>query len=202
MTTSRSVDVATGAIVGVLIVAGIAETAAVVAGVVTGYGPRSALALAQPAALLGPTLAVVVASHGGRVARIAALFAAVAALAVRIGGAVLLTRARWAGDMADVVSAVAGCLVGLALVAWALVRVQRNRDLATAQPEPARYPGHELIGVVEPPQSASPGPAVSPSTPVAAPQPASHGQWRTATTPWPRADEDDPHGTLIRPPRR
>ena len=127
---------------------------------------------------------------------------AVAALAVRIGGAVLLTRARWGGDMADVVSAVAGCLVGLALVAWALVRVQRNRDLATAQPEPARYPGHELIGVVEPPQSASPGPAVSPSTPVAAPQPASHGQWRTATTPWPRADEDDPHGTLIRPPRR
>lgn len=202
MTTSRSADAATLAVVGVLIVAGGAEAAAAVAGVVTGYGPRSALALAQPAALLGPTLAVIVAFYGGRIARIAALFAAAAALAIRIGGVVLLTRDRWAGDAGDVASAVGGCLLGLALAGWALLKVQRNGDLATVKAEPSHYPGHEMIGVADPAATGGRAAATSPATPVAAPAAASPGEWRTATTPWPRANEDDPHGTLIRPPRR
>lgn len=51
------------------------------------------------------------------------------------------------------------------------------------------------------PRSSRPTPPSSPE-PMPEPAPARGGPWQTATTPWPRANEDDPNGTLIRPPHR
>ncbi|QXT63692.1 hypothetical protein [Tessaracoccus palaemonis] len=135
-----------------------------------------------PTALLGVTVAALVAGPVGRGARIATFFAAAAALVLRV--VLIVVQAVAVATPAAMLGSVAGLLLGGALLTLALLQVQARGDLATA---PARGP--------VPPASAA--------TPVHAPRPApGAGRWDRATTPWPRVDEDDPDATLIRPPRR
>ena len=135
-----------------------------------------------PTALLGVTVATLVSGSVGRAARIATFFAAAAALVLRL--VLIIVQAVAIATPAAMLGSVAGLLLGAALLTLALLQVQARSDLAKA---PARGP-------VSP---------ASASTPVHAPRPApGTGRWDKATTPWPRADEDDPDATLIRPPRR
>ncbi len=101
------------------------------------------------------------------------------------------------------------------LTAWAVWDVFRRRaDRRHARERAAR--GQESPGVLVIHPAESPVQPLgeldddpfSVPTPVGAPRAettsgsASEGEWRKVTTPWPRAVEEDPDGTLLRPPRR
>lgn len=108
-----------------------------------------------------------------------------------------------------IIMAVAGLILGLAgvlVAAFALLGDQRPvRPTATEQgtpptrpPAPPAAPAQNDDGhttVINPGRQNG-----SPRTPPDADR--ADGGWATATTPWPRANEADPDGTLIRPPHR
>lgn len=91
----------------------------------------------------------------------------------------------------------------LILALWAVVDALRRRDVPVA-PRPAQVQGPPLLGV--PPVRALP--PTSPTTPISQPirpggvSPGTGAMWNQVASPWPRAVEDDPDGTLVRPPRR
>ena len=109
----------------------------------------------------------------------------------------------------------AGFLLGLTLAAWALVDARATRAslrIAAGTPVPATpgRPAAPLRG-----RTADAAPPSSPTTPTrpassapalaggGAPMPArQQPAWQSVSTPWPRRDEADLDGTVIRPPRR
>lgn len=208
--TDRARSTASAVLVGVLLVAGTVE---IVASVIH-LGDAGAAALAAhgaPSSLLPFTLAAVAAAFCGRRARILAFFGSAAALIARVVMMSLLVVPGWYLGLGDALGMTAGLLTGIAALGWTLFLVVGNRDLADSDEGAAppaitqpRWSGPAVDPVT--PNSAADRPAESPSTPVARPQHAQTdsraGSWATASTPWPRAVEDDPNGTLIRPPRR
>lgn len=91
------------------------------------------------------------------------------------------------------------------LALWALVDALRRRDAARARAAAPAIPAPRMLPPLTAPD-ASPGTSTirraGPSrTPASAP--VLPGQsWRSVGSPWPRAVEEDPDGTLVRPPRR
>ncbi len=177
----RARTAATAVLTGLLLAAGVVEV--VGAGIGLADGPDAAVALGHPAALLPFTLASLVATFSGRRHRIAAFFGATGALATRVVASLLVVLGS-GPDLVGLLEVVAGLLTGVGVFFWTLFLVLHNRDLS------------ELAPPSGPPQPPSVSPCGDPATGVAP------GNWATAGTPWPRADEDDPDGTLIRPPRR
>lgn len=102
--------------------------------------------------------------------------------------------------------ALAGAALGLGVVlpgVLSLAAAARRRPAAAvAAPIPARIPSP--VAAPEPAGEGSTviNPRHRPPTRPAATAPPPAGGWSTVGSPWPRADEDDPHGTLIRPPHR
>lgn len=135
--------------------------------------PELAASLNAPAALLGFTLAVAVASS--RHTRLAAAVGALLALSLRLACVGLALLARRGYPLGGWLTTGAGVVTGVAVLSWALVSLMRGT-------EPVAGPAQTQA---------------SPEYPVPA-----HDQWARASTPWPRADEADPDGTLIRPRRR
>ena len=185
----------------VMLVVGAIDLLATVAGAVIERTAPVAASLNLPASLLPVTMAVVFASiAGGRRTRIAVAFGAFVALVARIG----LTIGTFAlpGEVSStaMLQSVAGLGLGIVVLAWSVRELLVNKDLHSAQP--ALAPAPPAPTSATPPPAPHSGPT-SPATPVAvAPMKRPAGPWATATTPWPRANEDDPNGTLIRPPRR
>lgn len=127
---------------------------------------------------------------------------AVVALAFAVARVILLVLVFAGGGaaralpLASGLGAVIGTVVGIALAAWAIV------DHRQAVPVPAAVTP-EAVPEAAPASPATPSVARDhrPLRPVpAAGAPVT--EWHRGTTPWPRKDEDDPEGTLIRPPRR
>lgn len=151
----------------------------------------------------------------------------IVALGALIGGAVsaglyvLALRSPLSGGepLTNILTAALPLGLPLVLTLWAIVDVIRRRrpQTLTAPPPTAQ---HALEAVLPPPAAEQPRMAqsadqrqvpTSPTTPVARRSTASgqspstqtgEAQWRKVTSPWPRAVEDDPDGTLLRPPRR
>ncbi|NLE96840.1 MAG: hypothetical protein GX596_02475 [Propionibacterium sp.] len=97
-------------------------------------------------------------------------------------------------------SPVAGSAI---LAVWAIVDALRRRPVVRVPlPAPSRLP--QPIGAVPVPRRFPSSPTtpvtrgVRHGAPAAAPDPV----WKRVGSPWPRAVEDDPDGTLLRPPRR
>ena len=97
-------------------------------------------------------------------------------------------------------------LLGPVLLAlWALVDALRRRDAARAVAAAPAIPAPRMLPPLAA-RDATPGPSTirrpGPArTPAAAPVLPGQG-WRSVGSPWPRAVEEDPDGTLVRPPRR
>lgn len=195
----------------VLLLFGAVELVAAVLTVVESPTAVTAAEVGAPQFLLAVTVAALFgALESTRSTRLLIAGGAVAALVARI----VLTICTFALGGPELTASqsllsTAGLGLGIAIAALAVRGLVLNRDLATtvpqdAQPAPATgvpagmgAPTRDLLTGMQPDPT-------SPSTPVnpgALGQP-QRGVWSTATTPWPRADEDDPDGTLIRPPRR
>lgn len=96
-------------------------------------------------------------------------------------------------------------LVGpLILALWAVVDALRRRP--SVPPEPQVSPIADVMSLRVPPPGSPP--PTSPATPISQPirparvTPGTGAMWNQVASPWPRAVEDDPDGTLVRPPRR
>lgn len=190
-------------VVVVLLGAGAAELLGHTLAVVNEPTPESVLAANAPQAFLPIALAVALAgtTRFTRIAALAGAFFALVARALFLGLSFLPTFRLPDLPTPQLLLQLAGIALGLGIFVAALGRVLHHRDLSVAAGAPAA-PEHHAAPV--PPTPARPSEPVSPSTPVDVnrangPRP---GPWATATTPWPRANEDDPNGTLIRPPRR
>ncbi len=128
------------------------------------------------------------------------------------GGKVALTAGWWLDGTGSpgwsaAVLMVSGGLLGAVLCAWSAVDVLATRTvLARGEPSPT------MFSIVESPDQELP---TSPVTPIRVPSPLEHRvptgpggdaepppRWQSVSTPWPRRDESDPEGTLIRPPRK
>lgn len=203
MGATRSHDAPLSVAVGVLLLAaGLEAVASVLA--LASDGARSVPAYGGPAALLPVTVAVLLAWVGARTVRIAALFGSVAGLVLRLVFVTLLLAPGRSFTIVEILTVVSGAVTGLGLAALALCLVVRHHDLADEPvPEAAPRPGPWPVPVAV---NAPRGLPESPSTPVnLGRRPdarARRGGWATTSTPWPRAVEEDPNGTLIRPPRR
>lgn len=192
---SRWRDVVTATLVMVLLLAGALEVGSAALEAARGDRVAVAAAAALPTSLLGVSLAALVAAAGGRFARIAALFGSAAGLLLRCGLLVLILGGH--ADMVQLLAAASGLVLAVALVAGTLALVQQHGDLAVRAVDTPRFLGED-------PQRplTSVAPPTSPATPIDVELQRRTGRWSTVTTPWPRAVEDDPDGTLIRPPRR
>lgn len=172
----------------VLLLAAILELAAVVPAPMAGSGTGDA-ALLGPGAFVPVSLAVVWAAllapsrPAGYVKALTAAGATgfvVARLALAISwwtGRAGVAEPGWTA----VVLGLSGLLLGVALMVWSIVDVAATR-YALAQPRVSPLP--EVARVDAPPARS----AVQP-------------MWQSVSTPWPRRDETDPDGTLIRPPQ-
>lgn len=175
-------------VTGVLLLAGMLELASVIFEVSTG-GADAVARLGGPAMALPFTAAALLAVVGGRGTRIAACFGATIAFVLRLVLVALLLVPGWRFTLPDVLNVAAGAVTGLGLLGFTLYLVLRHQDLSTEPDESRSQP-------VQPVQS------VPPAQARAAFVPSQGAPWATASTPWPRANEADPNGTLIRPPRR
>jgi hypothetical protein len=94
-------------------------------------------------------------------------------------------------------------LVGpLLLALWALVDALRRREAARFAADTATALGPVLRPVTGPPPLAAVRASSAGHSPVPSPAELHEQGWKRAGSPWPRKVEDDPDGTLIRPPRR
>lgn len=195
----RASGAATAVLIGALLVAGTIEVVAAVVQL-SDSGPAALATYGAPSAFLPLSIAALVASFAGRRARIAAFFGTGAALIARIVFASLLVVPGWSQPIGSLLTIGAGVVTALGLLGWSLYLVVAHRDLSYVDDKAQPVAPHRAAA----PAAASP--AQSPSTPLSAPHPnrgqPQPGNWATASTPWPRADEADPDGTLIRPPRR
>lgn len=203
---------------GILLLGGALETTGAILDV-SANGVGAGAAHSGPGALLPFTAAALLGSVGGRSARIVGFFGAIVALVARLVLVALLLVPGWTLVMHQLFTAAAGIVTGIAVAGFALYLVLRHRDLSNApaaaevpsaqqttqrqQAQPRQQPRPAPV----PAQASSParrGPE-SPATPVdegLRARTGNPGAWATARTPWPRANEEDPNGTLIRPPRR
>lgn len=187
----------------VLATLGVLELLAIGLGLVATPTPGALAAAAGPSSFVGVTLAVVFATLLPRTARgrfVRGVTAAVAAgfAVARIAVLVWLLLSGSAARALDLpmgLGAIVGVVLGLALATWAAIEFVGAHPPA---PAPASKPLHQTPSATTPTPAPTPAPIPSP----AAPQPAANPQWHRGSTPWPRAVEEDPEGTLIRPPRR
>lgn len=203
---------------GILLLGGALEITGAILDV-SANGVGAVAAHSGPGALLPFTAAALLGSVGGRSARIAGFFGAIVALVARLVLVALLLVPGWTLVAHQLFTAAAGIVTGIAVAGFALCLVLRHRDLSNA-PAPAEVPSAQQTTQRQqaqprpqprpapvPAQATSParrGPE-SPATPVdegLRARTGKPGAWATARTPWPRANEEDPNGTLIRPPRR
>lgn len=199
---------------GILLLGGALEITGAILDV-SANGVGAVAAHSGPGALLPFTAAALLGSVGGRSARIAGFFGAIVALVARLVLVALLLVPGWTLVAHQLFTAAAGIVTGIAVAGFALYLVLRHRDLSNA-PAPAEVPSARQTTQRQqaqprpapvPAQPSSParrGPE-SPATPVdegLRARTGNPGAWATARTPWPRANEEDPNGTLIRPPRR
>lgn len=203
---------------GILLLGGALEITGAILDV-SANGVGAVAAHSGPGALLPFTAAALLGSVGGRSARIAGFFGAIVALVARLVLVALLLVPGWTLVAHQLFTAAAGIVTGIAVAGFALYLVLRHRDLSNA-PAPAEVPSAQQTTQRQqaqprpqprpapvPAQATSParrGPE-SPATPVdegLRARTGNPGAWATARTPWPRANEEDPNGTLIRPPRR
>ena len=179
----------------VLIIFGAVELLAAVLTLVESPTAATAAELNAPVFLLPVTVAVALSAvESNRSSRLAVAGGAAAALLARL----VLTICTFAMGGPEITAAqsllsTAGLGLGIALAAVAVRGLIMNRDLASAV--------EDVAMAAPPPVDAPAGPEAPMRAPMTGPANAA-GPWSTATTPWPRADEDDPDGTLIRPPRR
>lgn len=200
---------------GILLLGGALEITGAILDV-SANGVGAVAAHSGPGALLPFTAAALLGSVGGRSARIAGFFGAIVALVARLVLVALLLVPGWTLVAHQLFTAAAGIVTGIAVAGFALYLVLRHRDLSNA-PAPAEVPSARQTTTQR--QQAQPRPAPvpaqpssparrgpeSPATPVdegLRARTGNPGAWATARTPWPRANEEDPNGTLIRPPRR
>lgn len=195
-------------VVVVLLGAGAAELLAYTLAALSQPTAQSVLGANAPHAFLPVALAVAL-TGGTRFTRIAGLAGAFVALVARalFLGLSFLPAFRFAElPVSSLLLQLAGVGLGLGVFVAALVRVLKHRDLSVASPHgaPAAPAQHSAVAPTAPISPTGPARPSSPATPVDAPraQAQRSGAWATAGTPWPRANEDDPNGTLIRPPRR
>ena len=165
--------------------------------------PFDTLQLAGTASLLGPasflpvTLAVVWAAllPGSRFSLAVKVVTSLGAVGFTVARAVLVIVWWMAAEevgWSTGVLMVAGLLLGVSLSAWAFVDAIAMRG-ALRTPTTPRDAGAAVLpeaGEPESPTTPTRPPAVQPPSPV----------WQSVSTPWPRRDESDPNGTLIRPP--
>ncbi|MCC2592354.1 hypothetical protein LKO27_02805 [Tessaracoccus sp. OS52] len=150
---------------------------------------------------------------------------------VRIGLVAITAAGGAATGIEEVLGAVSGVVLGLTIAAWAAVESHTARVRVRAvhsqhQVVPVPPPTQPVTATGAGAQPASPAPHPSPATarpaaprplqvrsvqPLSQVTPPSRGApfrgvaavaWQRGSTPWPRKDEDDPDGTLLRPPRR
>ena len=200
---------------GILLLGGALEITGAILDV-SANGVGAVAAHSGPGALLPFTAAALLGSVGGRSVRIAGFFGAIVALVARLVLVALLLVPGWTLVAHQLFTAAAGIVTGIAVAGFALYLVLRHRDLSNA-PAPAEVPSARQTTTQR--QQAQPRPAPvpaqpssparrgpeSPATPVdegLRARTGNPGAWATARTPWPRANEEDPNGTLIRPPRR
>ncbi|MEO7588027.1 MAG: hypothetical protein ABIS84_08365 [Arachnia sp.] len=109
----------------------------------------------------------------------------------------------------------AGFLLGLTLAAWAFVDARATRESLRTAPgvpvpaAPARPAAPLTVRTADAVPPSSPTTPTRPTSPASAlvgggaPVPVQQqAAWQSVSTPWPRRDEADPDGTVIRPPRR
>ena len=188
--------VAVAMLIGVLLAAAGLEAIGV-GFLVAADGASALTAVAAPQALLPLTLAALAAGFGGRRARIASLFGATAGLIARAASAALLIVSDGGPGPGGTAVLAAGLATGAALVGWTLYLVQSHRDLSEPR-DPSEPVARSPISALAPTDRRAAPQAAA----IALPQGRQGAVWATASTPWPRADEDDPDATLIRPPRK
>lgn len=133
--------------------------------------------------------------------------AALVAGSFRAGLEVVARSAELAGDDASLVAlrTMPQLLGPLLLALWALVDALRRRDARRAVEARPPIPAPRMLPPLERPRSSPGTPTVRRPAPVrsAAGTAVLPGQsWTSVGSPWPRAVEEDPDGTLVRPPRR
>ncbi|RMB62276.1 hypothetical protein [Tessaracoccus antarcticus] len=179
-----------------------------VGGTAAMLGPSSFLPLSLAvvwAALLPPSgfaLAVKAATAAGAV-----LFAA-----ARVGLTTLWWRDSPGMGWSTGTLALAGSAMGAALTVWAIVDALATRGAlaeTTATPStamPATAQTARVADTTLPGSPTTPARPTSPTAPLAGGEPVMPVRqppvWQSVSTPWPRRDEADPDGTLIRPPLR
>lgn len=183
----------------VLLAAAVAELLVTIAVLRGNDSPQTLAGLNLPGSFVTLTVAIVFSTLAppGRVLRALVAVCAVAFAGVRLGvtGALVMAEpdvpaflvAVIPGRIAHTSVGVAvftGSVLGLTLAVWACMEVVRPVRASA----PVRVRSGRSTDTVAPRPLARPVPS------------SSHPyQWRRASTPWPRAVEDDPNGTLIRP---
>lgn len=183
----------------VLLAAAVAELLVTIAVLRGSDSPQTLAGLNLPGSFVTLTVAVVFSTLAppGRVLRALVAVCAVAFAGVRLGvtGALVMAEPDLPAFMLAVIpgrishtsvgaAVVTGSVLGLALAVWACMEVVRPvRASAPAPGRPGRSPRPVAARLLAHPVPSSSHPY----------------QWRRASTPWPRAVEDDPNGTLIRP---
>lgn len=204
----------------VFLTLGVLEFAAVVFTSVRSMEVPEVVQAIGPAGFIPVTMAVVFATllpserssvHYKATAAVGAGFFAGARLALLV----LVATSAESLSIQQLLVMISGVVMGLGLVAWELT----DYKLAAAKARSARRsarpqarPVAEPLSPVEPPRPVREAPRMVVRPTVQVPRPGhasdvespevSAAQWRKGTTPWPRKNEDDPDGTLLRPPRR
>lgn len=214
----------------VFLTLGVLEFAAVVFTSVRTMEVPEVIAAIGPAGFIPVTMAVVFATllpaerssvpHKATAAVGAAFFAG-----ARIALLVLVATSADALTIQQLLVMISGAVMGIGLLAWQLtdyklaVKAPASRrggrrpadGSPNFQPEPRPEPVAVAQSPVEPPHPVREAPrmVVRPTAPVprvggsvAESPEASAAKWHKGTTPWPRKNEEDPDGTLLRPPRR
>lgn len=184
----------------VLLVAAILELIAVATVQVDALDVGGAASVLGPSAFLPLSLAVVWAafltpSRPALVVKAITAGGAAGFLAARL----VLSLAWWTGRTTAgwTASALifASILLGVALLVWCCVDLVATRAALSATRTLTRSPASPAVSAAE--SSPSGPPEVR-----AAAHPPTQPAWQSVSTPWPRRDESDPDGTVIRPPRR
>ncbi len=190
------------AMVMVLLAAAVVELVVTVAVLRDQDSPAALAGLNLPGSFVTLTLAVILSTLAppGRVLRAVVAVCAVAFAGVRLGvtGALVTAEPDVTGFMKGIIpgrladtsvgmAVFTSAALGLALAVWACMELVR--PIRAASPAPQRT-GTTMRPI--------------PARPLARPTPSAFHpyQWRRSSTPWPRAVEDDPNGTLIRPRHR
>lgn len=210
----RPLEAAQHALPLVLLTLGVLELGGIVFSLVAA-DPTGIADAGGPTAFVPVTLAVVFAtllrpSRRSVTVKGATAIGALVFLLVRIGLVVGIALTDTAAvSLGAVLGVVSGTVLGLTLAAWAAMefvaaRLEVRRAAAPVS-GPSPVPTPSPVPVVRPdPRVVRDHPASAATPAVGPPERRATGAvaWHRGSTPWPRKNEDDPDGTLLRPPRR